>query len=163
MTEAQILARQLDKSRELTKWYLSLMKECDSMKTFAIGDKTFNSIIWEIGHMTMSENFLGMYLTYGPSVKLTWAKEFGMGSNNTAIENYPSFKDVYASFKSVHEATIQHIAALTDADLDKPTKIEFNVAGITTVRDAAIHVIRHESIHTGHLGWLCKLHGVESV
>jgi hypothetical protein len=163
MTEAQILARQLDKSRELSKWYLSLMKDCDHNKTFTFEKKTFNSIIWEIGHLTMSENFLGMYLTYGPSVKISWAKEFGMGSDNTAKENYPSFSKVLVSFKSVHDSTVNHIASLTDEDLDKPTKIEFNVAGIKTVRDAVIHVIRHESIHTGHLSWLCKMHGVKSV
>ena len=163
MTEAQILSRQLDKSRELTKWYLSLMKDCDPMKTFSLNEKTFNSIIWEIGHLTMSENFLGMYLTYGPSVKLSWAKEFGMGTNNTEKDNYPAFTEVLAAFKSVHEATVSHIASLTEEDLEKPTKMEFNVAGIKTVRDAVIHVIRHESIHTGHLGWLCKLHDVKSV
>ena len=163
MNEAQILSRQLDKSRELTKWYLSLVKGCDPLKTFSIDSKSFNSIIWEIGHLTMSENFLGMYLTYGPSVKLSWAKEFGMGTTNTKQDNYPDFKEVLNTFKTVHEATVSHIATLSDEDLDKPTKIEFNVAGIKTVRDAVIHVIRHESIHTGHLGWLCKLHNVKSI
>lgn len=163
MTEAQILSRQLDKARELTRWYLSLMKECDPYKTFEFEGKRFNSIIWEIGHLAMSENFLANYLTYGPAIKEEWFKHFAMGGDNKVSDEYPDFKSVLNSFKSIHNTTIEHINTLTDDDLDKPTKKEFNVAGIVTVRDALIHSIRHESTHTGHLGWLCKLHEVKSV
>lgn len=162
-TEAQILARQLDKARELSKWYLSLMKECDLYKTFEIEGKRFNSVIWEIGHMAMSENFLANYLTYGPATKEDWFKHFAMGGDNKVNDDYPEFKTVLTGFKKIHENTIAHISQLKDEDLDQPTKKEFNVAGIKTVRDAIIHSIRHESIHTGHLGWLCKLHGVKSI
>lgn len=163
MTEAQILARQLDKGRELTKWYLSLMKECDPYKTFEFDGKRFNSVIWEIGHLAMSENFLANYLTYGPATKADWFKYFSMGGDNKVTDDYPDFKEVLYSFKQIHASTIEHINGLTDEDLDKPTKKEFNVAGIETVRDAIIHSIRHETTHTGHLGWLCKLHGVKSI
>lgn len=163
MTEAQILARQLDKARELTKWYLSLMKECDPYKSFEFDEKRFNSVIWEIGHLAMSENFLANYLTYGPATKEEWFKHFSMGGDNKVTDEYPDFKEVLNSFKQIHASTIEHINSLTDEDLDRPTKKEFNVAGIVTVRDAIIHSIRHESTHTGHLGWLCKLHGVKSI
>lgn len=77
-------------------------------------------------------------------------------------EEYPDFKAVLDAFKSIHAETLEHISSLTEADLDQPTKKVFNVAGIVTVRDAVEHSIRHESTHTGHLGWLCKLHGVKS-
>ncbi|CAG5086921.1 DinB family protein [Parvicella tangerina] len=163
MTEAQILSRQLDKARELTRWYLSLMKTCDPYKTFEFDGKRFNSVIWEVGHLAMSENFLVNYLTYGPATKEDWFKQFAMGGDNKVTEEYPDFKEVLNSFKQIHNSTIEHINSLTDQDLDKPTKKEFNVADIKTVRDVIIHAIRHESIHTGHLGWLCKLHGVKSV
>ncbi|MCB9195371.1 MAG: DinB family protein [Flavobacteriales bacterium] len=163
MTEAQILARQLDKARELTKWYLSLMKESDPYKTFEWNGKRFNSIIWEIGHLAMSENFLANYLTYGPSVKEEWFKNFAMGGDNQVNDDYPDFKTVLESFKQIHITTIEHISKISDEELDQPTKKEFNVAGIVTVRDAIIHSIRHESTHTGHLGWLCKLHDIKTV
>lgn len=163
MTEAQILARQLDKGRELSRWYLSLMKGCDPFKTFEFDGKRFNSIIWEIGHMAMSENFLANYLTYGPARKEEWFKHFAMGGDNQVSDNYPDFKIVLDGFKEIHSNTLEHINSLTAGDLDKPTKKEFNVAGIRTVRDTIIHAIRHESIHTGHLGWLCKLHDVKSI
>lgn len=163
ITEAQILARQLDKARELTKWYLSLMKECDPYKTFEWNEKRFNSIIWEIGHLAMSENFLANYLTYGPATKEEWFRHFSMGGDNKVTKEYPDFKAVLHSFKEIHTITIDHINSLSDEELDQPTKKEFNVAGIVTVRDAIIHSIRHESTHTGHLGWLCKLHDVKTV
>ncbi len=163
MTEAQILARQLDKARELTKWYLSLMKGCDPFKTFEFDGKRFNSIIWEIGHLAMSENFLANYLTYGSGTKEDWFACFSMGGDNEVTDAYPDFKAVLDSFKQIHLNTLEHINQLSDEQLDQPTKKAFNVAGIQTVRDAIIHSIRHESIHTGHLGWLCKMHGVKSV
>ena len=111
----------------------------------------------------MSENFLANYLTYGPATKEDWFRHFAMGGDNKVTDEYPDFKEVLNSFRQIHDSTIGHIHDLTDDDLAKPTKKEFNVAGIVTVRDAIIHAIRHESIHTGHLGWLCKLHGVKSV
>lgn len=163
MTEAQILARQLDKARELSRWYLSLMKGCDPKKTFEFEGKIFNSIIWEVGHMAMSENFLANYLTYGPARKEDWFKHFAMGGSNQVNEDYPEFKAVLDSFKAIHANTLEHLNSLTNEDLDQPTKKEFPVAGIKTVRDTIIHAIRHESTHTGHLGWLCKLHGVKSI
>lgn len=163
MTEAQILARQLDKARELSRWYLSLMKGCDPYKTFEIEGKRFNSLVWEIGHMAMSENFLANYQTYGPARKEEWFKHFSMGGGNTVTDDYPEFKTVLDGFKAIHASTMDHLNGLSDEDLDQPTKKVFNVAGIETVRDTIIHAIRHESTHTGHLGWLCKLHDVKTI
>lgn len=81
MTEAQILARQLDKARELSLWYLSFLKDVDTQKTFKSDEHTFNSVLWEVGHITVTESFLALYLTYGASEKITWAKQFGLGSS----------------------------------------------------------------------------------
>ncbi len=163
MTEAQILARQMNKARELSLWYLSFLKEVDTLKTFDFEGKVFNSVIWEVGHLTVTESFLTLYLTYGESPKIAWAKQFGLGSSNRPNEEFPNFSEVWNTFKSIHRQAIQHIESLTAEQLDLPTKAAFNLAGVETVRDAIVHAIRHESVHTGHLGWLCKLHGIKTI
>jgi hypothetical protein len=163
MTEAQILSRQLDKARELSLWYLSFLKNADTHKTFDFEGKTFNPIIWEVGHLAVTESFLALYLTYGEAPKIAWGKQFGLGSSNIPNEEYPEYAEIWSTFKSIHQQAIQHIASLTDEQLDQPTKTKFNLAGVETVRDAIMHAIRHESVHTGHLGWLCKLHGIKTI
>jgi len=160
-TEAQVLAEMLDSTREFTKWYLSTLKEVDVYKEFEVDGKKFNPVIWEIGHLANSENFLGTYLTGGKSLKFNWAPLFGIGVTPPAKEEYPDYKDIWDTFKEVHENTMRHIAALTDEQLDAPSKMEF--AMITDVRGAIQHCIRHEGTHIGHLGWLAKMHGVKTV
>jgi hypothetical protein len=163
MTEAQILSRQLDKARELSLWYLSFLKDCDPTKTFTCEDKIFNSYYWEVGHLTVTQSYLSIYLTYGNAPKIEWAKLFGLGSSNMVTNEHPAYKEVWSMFKEVHTLAIDHVAQLTDEQLDEPTKAPFKLAGVTTVRDAIIHCIRHESLHTGHLSWLCKFHGVKTI
>jgi hypothetical protein len=163
MTEAQLLSRQLNKARELSLWYLSLLKDCDTKKTFAFNDKTFNSYYWEVGHMAVTESYLSIYLTYGKAPKIEWAKLFGLGSSVEISNEHPPFSEIWKIFKEVHQLAINHVALLTDAQLNEPTKVPFKLAGVETVRDAIIHCIRHESVHTGHLSWLCKFHGVKTI
>lgn len=71
--------------------------------------------------------------------------------------------EIWKQFKTIHQQAITHVAGLTDEQLDQPSKSEFPIAGVKTVRDAIIHAIRHESVHTGHIGWLCKLHGIKTI
>jgi hypothetical protein len=163
MTESYFLARQLDKARELSLWYLSLLKDCDPTKTFNCGEKIFNSYYWEVGHLTVTQSYLAMYLTYGNAPKIEWAKLFGLGSSNQTTSEHPSYEEVWKKFKEVHQITLEHLVQLTDDQLNSPTKAPFKLAGVETVRDAIIHCIRHESVHTGHLSWLCKFHGVKSI
>lgn len=118
-------------------------------------------LIWEVGHLANSENFLAIYLTGGKPIKIEWSKQFGIGVTPPAKEAYPPYKDIWDTFKSVHETVIKHISSLTEEQLNAPSKMEF--AGITDVRGAIKHCIRHEGTHIGHLGWLAKMHNVKTV
>lgn len=160
-TEAQILAEVLIKTRELTRWYLLKLKDVDVYKSFMVEGKKFNPVIWEIGHMANSENFLLLYLTHGKGLRFEWAKLFGIGVTPPKKENYPPYDELWKAFQDVHEYAINHISSLTEEELDAPSRIEF--AGVTTVREAIQHGIRHEGTHIGHLGWLCKMHDVKTV
>ena len=163
MNEGRIYADLLDNSRELTRWYLSKLKDVDVNKSFEMEGKKYNSVMWEIGHLAVTENFLGLYLTNGPSQRIEWAPTFGIGSSIPSKSEAPEYKDVWATFKQVHQTTIEHIGSLTKEELDAPSRKPYELVNITTVRQAVMHVIRHEGVHCGHLGWLCKMHGIKMV
>lgn len=61
----------------------------------------------------------------------------------------------------MHAKAIEHVRTLDDVALSapNPTGLPFG----PQIRDVITHAIRHESSHTGHLGWLCKLHGVKTM
>lgn len=160
-TEAQVLAEMVDETREFTKWYLSMLKDVDVYKVFEFEGKRFNPVIWEIGHLVSSENFLLFYLTNEKGERFEWAKLFALGAGIPSKEEYPPYDELWSALKRVHQRAIEYISSLTDEQLDAPSKMEF--AGITTVRGAIQHHIRHEGAHIGHLGWLCKMHGVKTV
>ena len=53
-----ILAEQMDNTRELTRYYLSKLKEVDVHESFCLNGKNLNPLIWEIGHLAVSQNWL---------------------------------------------------------------------------------------------------------
>jgi hypothetical protein len=63
----------------------------------------------------------------------------------------------------VHEKSLAHVRNLEPVNLEQPNLAGFEFPGVKTVRDVIVHAIRHEGTHAGHLGWLCKLHGIKTV
>jgi len=55
-----------------------------------------------------------------------------------------------------------HLPTLGAEALERPNPSGIPAIG-KTVRDVITHAIRHEGSHIGHLGWLCKLHGVRTM
>ncbi|HRH38872.1 MAG TPA: hypothetical protein PK760_11030, partial [Flavobacteriales bacterium] len=94
--------------------------------------------------------------------KFSWAKHFTVGSAGLPQEECPPFDEVWAIFNSVHEKVMAHLPTLTSEALDQPNITGLNSIG-SSVRDVITHAIRHEGSHVGHLGWLCKLHGVKVI
>ena len=83
---AKTIAEQMDQTREMTRFYLSQLKGVDPYEIHTIKNKKVNPIIWEIGPLTVTKNWLVMYLCKGPAERISWAKTFGMGINRgTAI------------------------------------------------------------------------------
>jgi hypothetical protein len=51
LTQAQLLAETLDKSRGLTKWYLSLLRNTNMKHTFELNGIKLNSPLWIAAHL----------------------------------------------------------------------------------------------------------------
>ena len=158
-----IIAEQINNTRELTRYYLSKLKEADVYESFICNDKKLNPIIWELGHLAISQNWLILYLGNGSPEKIEWGKMFGLGSTPPKKEEYPPYEEIWSMFKTVHEKAINHVTSLNDEVLyDEPRK-EIPFIRENNLKNLFMHSIRHEGIHAGHLSWLCKLHDIKTI
>lgn len=161
--EALILSDTFQKTRDLTRWYLSLLKESDAHKRWEINGTRLNSIIWLASHITWAENFLVLKGTGGQAVELDWLDSYNIKSSGELHHTAHDMKTVMAAMKEVHERAMAHLITLSDERMEAENVLGFGFGGIKTNRMLVIHAIRHEAMHTGHLSWLCKINKVESV
>jgi len=161
-TEAQVLAHVMDRTRQYTLNYLRYLKDVDVHRRFVCEGVELNTAFWLVAHLTTSENGLLLMATGGPFEKFTWAKHFTLGSKGLPAEECPPYAEVWATFKEVHAKAVAHVATLSDEVLNGPNMTKLPLIGDTT-RDVITHAIRHEGSHIGHLGWLCKLHGIKTM
>ncbi len=157
-----ILAHVMDRARQYSRNYLSTLKDADPHREFICEGKKLNTQFFLVAHLAVSENGLLLRATDGPFEKFSWAKHFSVGSQGLPKEQCPPYEEVWATFKAVHEKTMAHLPTLSDEALAAPNITGLNLIG-TTVRDVITHAIRHESLHTGHISWLCKLHGIKTI
>jgi len=169
-TEAQHLAAMMDRTREYTVFYLNRLLERDPdgtngllHKRFICEGVTLNSVFWLMAHLTTTENGLLLRSTGGEVIKFSWAKHYTKGASGAPDELRPLLDDVRHLFHEVHRQSIAHVATLDDAALDMPNITGLPLGGKGQVRDVIMHAIRHEGSHIGHIGWLCKLHGIETM
>ena len=59
-----------DRPNENDPIYLSQLKAKNPYKIHVINNKKINPIIWEIGHLTVTQNWLVMYLCKGPAERI---------------------------------------------------------------------------------------------
>jgi uncharacterized damage-inducible protein DinB len=161
-TEASILAHMMERTRQYSRNYLSALKDADPHREFVCEGKKLNTQFFLVAHLAVSENGLLLRATGGPFEKFSWAKHFSVGSQGLPKEQCPPYEEVWATFKAVHEKTMAHLPTLSDEALNAPNITGLDLIG-STVRDVITHAIRHESLHTGHISWLCKLHGIKTI
>lgn len=161
-TEAQVLAHMMDRTRQYTLQYFNVLKDQDLHRQFVCEGKTLNTAYWLMAHLATTENGLLLRCTGGPFEKFSWAKHFTIGGAGLPVEECPPFEEILAMFHAIHAKVMVHLPSLTTEALEGP-----NISGLaaigTTARDVITHAIRHEGSHIGHLGWLCKLHGLKTM
>lgn len=161
-TEAQTLAHMMDRTREYTLMYLNKLKDQDPHRVFECEGKQLNTFYWLVAHMAATENGLLLFATGGPGERFSWAKHFMPGAALLPADELPPFTEILTMFNAVHTKAIAHVATLSEEALNGPNPTTYAIFG-PTLRDVITHAIRHEASHIGHLGWLCKLHGIETM
>lgn len=161
-TEAQILARTMDRARQYTRLYLDKLLDQDPHRRFVCEGHELNTVYWLVAHIAVTQNGLLLMATGGPFEKFSWAKFYGRGGAGLPVDQCPPFAEVLETFDRIHAKAIAHVATLPDEALEGPNLTGIPMIG-TTVRDVVVHAIRHEGLHTGHLSWSCKLHGIRTM
>ncbi len=162
-TEAQTLAHLIGKTRELTQLYFDILKDADWYRTFDVNGTTLNHPFWIMAHLAVTQNYLLLRSTGGEVVKIPWARQFGLGSILPAKADCPPMNEVKETFDTIHNKSVNHIHSLNADILDNTNTTGFQFLGEDSIRSVIVHAIRHEGTHAGHLGWLCKLHGLKTI
>ena len=165
MTEANILANVFEQTRQLSRFYISRLKEIDPTATIQVNQIPLNSVYWIVAHLAWAEYFLLVTGTSGAQLKPEWAwlLQYGFGSDGNIAPNSPDFKTALDTLNQIHTHTMAHLNTLSPESLDEENTLGFNFGGLNTKRSIIQHAIRHEGTHAGHLGWLCKLNGIKTV
>ena len=162
-TETRILADMMDKTRQLTRFYISNLKEVDPYERFEFGGKAFNSIYWLTAHLIWAEDNLIVMGTGAKSVAPEWIKHYHLGADGSLHEGHGDYKSLLGDMKRVHEASLAHLQALQDEDLDKENAFGFHFGdGDTSNRLIIMHAIRHEGTHIGNLAWMSKMKEIKT-
>jgi hypothetical protein len=161
--ESAILWDTYQKTRDLTRWYLSLLKEVDPLQQWEVNGTNLNNTLWLASHIAWAENFLALQGTGGKAADIAWLEHYKIGSDGSIHDPGHNMHAALEAIKTIHEQATAHVLSLTDETLDADNALGFGFGGIKTNRVLIQHAIRHEAMHTGHLSWLCKINKIESV
>lgn len=162
--ECQTLSSIIDDTRKLTLSFLSQLEDSNGFyNDFKLDDKHLNSAFWIMAHLSVTQNFLLLRSTGGETVKIPYARQFGMGAVPPSREECPPLEEVRGIFNLVHEKSVKHIQNLDPSQLNQINTTGFVFLGEDSIRSVIVHAIRHENMHSGHLSWLCKLNGLKTI
>ena len=85
-TETQILADMMDKTRQLTRFYISNLKAIDPYTPIEFGGKNFNSIYWLTAHLIWAEDNLIMAGTGAKSIAPEWISHYHIKADGSLLE-----------------------------------------------------------------------------
>jgi hypothetical protein len=111
-----------------------------------------NHAMWILGHVTVAEGRLHKILFGSPNPVEHWKPLFDWGSEPQADASaYPSFDEVLQTYRSLRTKTLAFLDELTDADLDRPTKLAPPglEAPFATVGQALMTIAMHQTFHNG--------------
>ena len=138
----------LTSTRDLLSWYVADLSDEDLLVRPTAGA---NHIAWQLGHLVDAERRLGAQLpgVAYPELPASFAEQH---SKDTAAAEPPRHFRTKAEyldlFSKVREATLAALAAMSDADLDKPTS-----GGMAkfapTMGDLLVLTGNHTMMHAG--------------
>lgn len=163
MTQAEVLVAMHNKVRDLTMWYISMLKSVDPHQQYEVNGKKLNSVYWLTAHLAWAENFLLLEATGGIKDTTNWLNHYRLGCDGTLHTDRPDMYEAVKLLKSIHERANQHVFTISDKLIEEENKLGITFGSEKTNRIAIQHCIRHEAMHAGHLSWLCTISGIQTV
>jgi hypothetical protein len=152
-SECQILADAFENAQQMTRWFLSKVPDERFTERPEANGHRFNSAHWIQAHLVWSEAFLLLQSLGAKMPDIPWLDQFALGSKPNDVTVVLSRDDLKAAGKTVHQAAMEHLRGMDDADLEKPSDFPM----FKTWRGNIHHAIRHEGNHGGQLSWLIKM------
>ncbi len=163
MTNAELLAQQMDDTRD---WTLKLIADLQD------GDWTFQPepgmahALWLCGHLTVSQNTLIHIRCLGKKgiLEESFTSHFPIGSPVKSADkhDYPSVESVLSRMREVHEETLRAIRNMSEDLLSQPAYAADGHSPHPHYRDkrgAASHCSRHEAFHAGQVASIRRMLG----
>ncbi|XZE18649.1 DinB family protein [Pirellulaceae bacterium SH449] len=159
------VAGQMTFSRSYT---LNLLEAIPDELWNVIPNGATSHIAWQVGHLAVSQYGLMLFRQRGRAegdmqLMPGWLrKKFSRGTipATDPTENPPK-AELLASLAAIHEASMAAIGTFSADQLAEPTEMPFAVYPIKL--GALLFCPLHESIHSGQIGLLRRLHGLASI
>jgi len=156
---------QIDFARRYTLGLLENVPE-DLWPVVPVGAKSH--IAWQVGHLAVSQYGLMLFRQRGRAegdleLMPGWLrKRFGRGSlPPTSAEEIPSKTELLTCLDRIHAQAMDAIPKFTAEQLSEPTEMPWAVHPIKL--GALLFCPLHESVHSGQIGMLRRMHGLEPV
>lgn len=161
MNKAELLARQIDETRDWTRRLIADLTGDDWRFQPAPG---LGHPLWHCGHLAVAQNLLIHIRCLDKGIlDDAFAAHFPIGGpvKSTSEYEYPSAEAILAKMDEVHEKTISAVRGMSDELLAKPA---FGANGAphphyTDKAGAVSHCSRHEAFHAGQLALIRRLLG----
>lgn len=161
MTTAEVLARQLDDTRD---WTVRLLADFDGEDWSFQPAPGLAHALWLCGHLAVSQNVLVHQRCLGRSVlDESFAAHYPIGGPVPPADGhgYPDANHVQRVMREVHAATLAAVRGMTDALLAEAAWGK-DGAPHPHYKDklgAVSHCARHEAFHAGQLAMIRRLRG----
>lgn len=161
MTTSELLADQIDKTRE---WTLKLIADLGGDDWTYQPQPGFQHALWLCGHLACAHELLLFQRCLDRSVlDPDFLAHFSIGGpvKSAAAHNWPSSAVVLQKMEEMQHVTLETVTGLDDSLLAEPA---FGQDGAKhphydTKLGAISHIVRHEAFHAGQLATLRRLLG----
>jgi uncharacterized damage-inducible protein DinB len=110
--------------------------------------------LWVLGHLTLVEGSIPAILFGDKNPAAEWQQYFGEGTEPVADASaYPPFAEVRAKYRQLREKNLSILESLTEADLDKPTKVppKGREREFATYGQSFLVLALHQTMHRGNV------------
>lgn len=125
MNARDALQLSIDMGKMISLGYLGDLTDAEMMKRPCAG---CNHIIWQVGHLIASERNMieGLFPGSMPNLPAGFAEKYTKEtSKSDRSEDFHSKADLLALFEQVRTATLAALTRCSDADLDRPTGLDY--------------------------------------
>jgi hypothetical protein len=135
-------------------WITTLLRDMEDAPLTMPTSKGGNHPLWILGHVAYSEAELFDVFVRGKTNRFEkWKHLFAAGTTPVPeADRYPKMGELFAAFDAVRADTLAHLAAVSDGDLEKPSRApqEFGPT-LATIAGCYLAMIVHVAFHEGQV------------